>query len=97
MALEGRAIKFPRKLAATEDLIKECLDMEVKPTAAGNLTYGAWRSGSNDDLLLALGLAMSLAGQEYGARAQIRLAAAKDLAREVEYALDERTNCISPF
>ncbi len=38
-------------------LVRELLNFKVKITDAGNDTYGAWREGSHDDLVLATALA----------------------------------------
>jgi hypothetical protein len=96
IALQNRAMKFPKKLAATEDLVKEVLDMEAKATAAGNLTAGAWRYGQHDDLVLALALACWLAEAEFGARAQIGLAEAEAASSDAAYLADEAAHRISP-
>jgi hypothetical protein len=39
-------------------LLAELQGFEVKITAAANATYGAWREGLHDDLVLALALAV---------------------------------------
>ena len=75
LALEQRRMRFAGKLVAVEQLIKELLSMEFKVSIAGNVQYGAWREGTNDDLVLALAIAAWFGEQEYGARAQALVAA----------------------
>jgi len=45
-------------LDLAEDLIKELSDMEVKTSEKGHESFGAWRAGTHDDLVLAVALAV---------------------------------------
>jgi hypothetical protein len=55
--LETGRIEFAADLGDLERLIAEVQAFRVKITDAGNDTYGAWREGAHDDLVLALALA----------------------------------------
>jgi hypothetical protein len=72
VALQNHRMRFPGKLAAVEDLIRELLGLEFKVSIAGNVTMGAWREGSHDDLVLALALACWLGERHYSALTQAR-------------------------
>jgi hypothetical protein len=50
-------LKFAGSMPMVPVLIQELLAFQVKITAAANDTYGAWREGSHDDLVLALAVA----------------------------------------
>src|SRR5262249_31270423 len=39
-------------------LVEEMMNMRVRVSAAGNETFGAWREGAHDDLVLAVALAV---------------------------------------
>lgn len=53
---EGR-LKWPAALPEARTLARELQNFRVKVTTAGNDTYGAWREGLHDDLVLAVALA----------------------------------------
>ncbi len=55
--LQTGALKIAWGLPEAETLVRELLNFKVKITDAGNDTYGAWREGSHDDLVLATALA----------------------------------------
>ena len=57
VCLQGGRLKFAAALPVVQTLIDELLKFEVKITATGHDTYGAWREGSHDDLVFALALA----------------------------------------
>ena len=54
--LQSQRLKIAPDLAETQTLVKELLNFKVKITTAANDTYGAWREGQHDDLVLATAL-----------------------------------------
>lgn len=56
-ALQTGRLKIAAALPEAETLRKELAAFRVKITAAANETFGAWREGDHDDLVLAVGLA----------------------------------------
>jgi len=59
------ALKIAAGLEAGELLVREMADMRVKVTGEGWESYGAWREGSHDDLVLAVALACWAARKGY--------------------------------
>lgn len=55
--LQSGALQIAGRLPLGETLAAEMADMRVRITAAGNTQHGAWREGSNDDLVFAVALA----------------------------------------
>lgn len=55
--LQNRSLGFPKSHRLTDVLVKELQNFRVKISTAGNDTYGAWREGDHDVLVLALALA----------------------------------------
>jgi hypothetical protein len=55
--LEGKRLTFAGGLPEVGMLVKEAMAFQVKITTAAHDTYGAWREGSHDDLVLAVALA----------------------------------------
>ncbi len=55
--LQNQRLKFG-DFDLTETLIRELQNFRVKITDAANDTYGAWREGTHDDLVLAAALAL---------------------------------------
>ena len=55
--LQAERVKFAEALPDTQVLVKELLNFQVKITATAHDTYGAWREGTHDDLVLAVALA----------------------------------------
>ena len=55
--LQSKRLKFAEDLSEVKLLLDELLRFEVKITEAGTDTYGAWREGAHDDLVLATALA----------------------------------------
>jgi hypothetical protein len=55
--LQTRRLKIASALPEAELLVKELLSFQVKITGHAHDTYGAWREGAHDDLVLALALA----------------------------------------
>ena len=45
------------QLPDAQTLVRELLDMRVRISLSGHYTYGAWRQGAHDDLVLATALA----------------------------------------
>jgi hypothetical protein len=63
--LQTSRLKIAASLPEAATLTKELQNFQVKITEAVNDTYGAWREGTHDDLVLALALA-AWTGQERG-------------------------------
>ncbi len=55
--LQGRRLQIVRRLKEADALMREMVNFKVKITAAANETFGAWREGQHDDLVLAVALA----------------------------------------
>jgi hypothetical protein len=55
--MQQRRIKVTCQVPDADVLKKELQNFRVKVTAAANETFGAWREGQHDDLVLALALA----------------------------------------
>jgi hypothetical protein len=64
--LQTARLKIAAELPEAATLTRELQDFQVKITDAANDTYGAWREGTHDDLVLALALAL-WTGQNDGA------------------------------
>ena len=56
--LQDRRLKIAPALSEAKTLIDELLNYRYRLSEAGNDTYGAWREGQHDDLVLALCLAV---------------------------------------
>jgi hypothetical protein len=63
--LQQRELQIAGNLEHGPTLVKEMADMQVRVTLAGNEQYGAWREGTHDDLVLAVGLACWCARKVY--------------------------------
>lgn len=57
VALQDKRLKFADTLALASTLVTEMLNFKVKITESANDTYGAWREGQHDDLILSVMLA----------------------------------------
>lgn len=55
--LQDGRLKFAEGMALVPTLVQEMLNFQVKITTSANDTYGAWREGTHDDLILAVMLA----------------------------------------
>jgi hypothetical protein len=55
--LQTRRMKIAKDLPNAQVLAQELANFQVKLTAAANETFGAWREGQHDDLVLALAIA----------------------------------------
>ncbi len=55
--LQSKRLKIAENLPETPTLVSELQNFKVKITAAANDTYGEWREGKHDDLVLAVALA----------------------------------------
>jgi hypothetical protein len=55
--LQEQRLKIAAALPETKTLIQELSNFQVKITASANETFGAWREGTHDDLVLALACA----------------------------------------
>jgi hypothetical protein len=62
--LQANRLMFAEGLPDVPTLVNELLAFQMKITTAGNDTYGAWREGTHDDLVLAVGLAVWWAEHE---------------------------------
>ncbi len=56
--VQMRTLRIPRGLPGAGELVKEMLGMRMSITLNRHETYGAWREGDHDDLVLALALAV---------------------------------------
>jgi hypothetical protein len=56
--LQSERLKIARALPEADTLVQELLGFEVKISLAGHDSYGTWREGVHDDLLLATALAV---------------------------------------
>ena len=56
VGLQARTLRVARDLAHAETLRGELAAFEIRVTAAANDTYGAWREGTHDDLVLAVAM-----------------------------------------
>ncbi len=67
--LQQRRLRFASRMAHVGELTRELLDFRVKIDAkTAHDSYGAWRDGEHDDLVLALCLAMWIAEGGRGSR-----------------------------
>jgi hypothetical protein len=66
VALQTDKLKVASALPEAQMLVRELQNFQVKITDAANDTYGAWREGTHDDLVLAVALAL-YAGKKRGA------------------------------
>lgn len=57
VVLQGRRLQIARSLPDAATLVRELQQFQVKITAAANETFGVWRDGQHDDLVLAVALA----------------------------------------
>ena len=57
---QGERLHLPRQHPEAETMTRELLDYEIRVDQNANDTYGAFRVGSHDDLVTALGLATQL-------------------------------------
>jgi hypothetical protein len=55
--LQTRRLRIAQALPDAATLVRELETFRVKITEAANETFGAWREGQHDDLVLAVGLA----------------------------------------
>jgi len=55
--LQARRLRIAEGLPEARTLVDELLNFQVKITDSGRDTYGAWREGTHDDLVLAVALA----------------------------------------
>jgi hypothetical protein len=69
--LESKRLEFIGKRPEAATLVREALNFRVKITAAANGTYGAWREGQHDDLVLSVALAAWYAERHGQRRAAI--------------------------
>lgn len=66
--LQSGRLHIAAQLPEAETLTRELQNFQVKITTAANDTYGAWREGTHDDLVLATALACWLAEARTPAR-----------------------------
>lgn len=58
VALQTSRLKIAAELPEAQTLVGELQSFQVKITTAANDTYGAWREGAHDDLVLAVSMAL---------------------------------------
>ena len=63
--LQGGRLKFAEGLPEVATLVRELMAFQVKITDSANATFGSWREGSHDDLVLAVAMACWY-GERYG-------------------------------
>jgi hypothetical protein len=57
VVMQGRRLQIARSLPDAAMLMRELQQFQVKITAAAHETFGVWRDGQHDDLVLAVALA----------------------------------------
>jgi hypothetical protein len=57
VVMQERCLQIARSLPDATALVRELQQFQVKVTAAANETFGVWRDGQHDDLVLAVALA----------------------------------------
>jgi hypothetical protein len=57
VVMQSRRLRIARGLHEAAILVRELQQFQVKITAAANETFGVWREGQHDDLVLAVALA----------------------------------------
>ncbi len=70
--LQPRRLKVAKGLQAAVTLVREPTTIQTKITLAGNETFGAWREGAHDDLVLAVALAAWFAEHEPDSESYLR-------------------------
>ena len=55
--LQGRRLTVAKSLAFAPILVEELRNFQVKITESANETFGSWREGNHDDLVLAIACA----------------------------------------
>jgi len=55
--LQNKRLAFAEGMPHVQTLVQELLNFQVKITTSAHDTYGAWREGTHDDLVLAVALA----------------------------------------
>jgi hypothetical protein len=68
VGLQTERLKFAAELPHVSTLVQELLAFRVKISEAGHDTYGSWREGAHDDLVLALACAVWWANREAAPR-----------------------------
>jgi hypothetical protein len=66
--LQSRRLKIVPTLGMADVLKRELLNFQVKITQAANETFGAWREGAHDDLVLAVAMAAWVGERRVGHR-----------------------------
>jgi len=57
VVMQSRRLRIARGLHEAALLVRELQQFQVKITTAANETFGVWREGQHDDLVLAVALA----------------------------------------
>jgi hypothetical protein len=57
LLLQGRRLRIAKGLPEAQVLTEELMNFRIKITAAAHETFGVWRQGQHDDLVLAVALA----------------------------------------
>lgn len=86
LLFQARRLKISKDLPEAEVLAQELRSFRVQITESGNDTYGAWRSGEHDDLVLAVSLAAWLGERHHplaGRFKSERVGSFEDLARRL--------------
>ncbi len=72
VVFQSSRLKIARSIPLRGALINELMNFRVKITVNANDTYGAWREGTHDDLVLALSLACWV-GEQFNKRPRTRM------------------------
>jgi hypothetical protein len=80
--LQTKRLQVAEDLPEASMLVKELLSFKVKITTQAHDTYGAWREGVHDDLVLATALACWYANRIDGRRIPVIYGKKKSLWRE---------------
>ena len=59
-----RRLQVAPELAEADTLVRELTTFEVRVTSSANETFGAWREGEHDDLVLAVAVAAWIAERQ---------------------------------
>jgi hypothetical protein len=71
VALQNDRLQIAAALPDAQTLIRELQNFQVKITDNAHDTYGAWREGTNDDLVLAVALALWIAENGFDNRVYV--------------------------
>jgi hypothetical protein len=91
LLLENGRLRIAQKLPGVDVLVRELLNFQVKITASAHETFGAWREGSHDDLVLALALSAWVAEKRLGPNTGLLVCWPPSKAKYLE---EDKATCI---